>query len=207
MPYAANQGVRIHYQVEGNGAPLILQHGFTSNLERWYQYEYVDALKDDYQLILLDARGHGASDKPHDPAAYAWDVRVSDVVAVLDHLGIEKTCFWGYSMGGVYGFSVAKYAPDHVNALIIGGAHPYATSFEAFRGVDGTDRDAFLVALASLVGEQFTPEVQRLMLANDLQALAAAAQDRAVFALRWRGGYSPCINEGVCQADASCNFC
>jgi len=72
MPYADNQGIRIHYQVEGKGPPLMLQHGFTSNLKSWRQFGYVDALKHHYQLILLDARGHGASDKPHDPAAFAW---------------------------------------------------------------------------------------------------------------------------------------
>jgi len=49
MPYADNNGVRIHYQVEGDGPPLVLQHGFTSSLRRWYLYGYVDALKADYQ--------------------------------------------------------------------------------------------------------------------------------------------------------------
>lgn len=179
MPYADNQGIRIHYQVEGKGPPLMLQHGLTSNLERWRQFGYVDALKHNYQLILMDARGHGASDKPHDPSAFAWDVRVRDVVAVLDHLRLRQVHFWGYSMGGVYAFSLAKYAPYRVQSLIIGGAHPYAMSFDPFRNVDGTDPDAFLAALELLVGERFTPEVRALMLANDLRSLAAAAGDSA----------------------------
>ncbi len=179
MPYADNQGVHIHYQVEGKGPPLVLQHGFTSNLERWRQFGYVDALKQNYQLILLDARGHGASDKPHDPAAFAWDVRADDVVAVLDHIGLGQAHFWGYSMGGVYAFNLAKYAPDRVQSLIIGGACPNAMSSEPFRNVDGTDPDAFITALEVLVGERFTPEVRELMLVNDFQALSAAAGDRA----------------------------
>ena len=45
MPYAENNGVRIHYQLEGGGQPLVLQHGFTDSLETWYELGYVDALK------------------------------------------------------------------------------------------------------------------------------------------------------------------
>jgi pimeloyl-ACP methyl ester carboxylesterase len=69
MPYTTNQGIRIHYQLEGAGPPLILHHGFTASLEAWYDWGYVDALQHDYRLIVVDARGHGGSDKPHDPTA------------------------------------------------------------------------------------------------------------------------------------------
>src|SRR3984893_13969291 len=84
MPYADNGNVRIHYQVEGEGPALVLQHGFTESVVDWYEAGYVEALRPDYRLILIDARGHGASDKPHDPDAYVLNRRVSDVVAVLD---------------------------------------------------------------------------------------------------------------------------
>ena len=58
-------------------------------------FGYVDALKDDYQLILVDMRGHGKSDKPDDPRAYNAEIQVSDIVAVLDALGIDKSqLFW-----------------------------------------------------------------------------------------------------------------
>ena len=60
MPYANNQEVRIHYRVEGDGIPLVLQHGFSDSLESWYEMGYVEPLKHDYRLILIDARGHGA---------------------------------------------------------------------------------------------------------------------------------------------------
>jgi pimeloyl-ACP methyl ester carboxylesterase len=67
MPYATNDGVCIHYQEEGSGPPLVLLHGFTLSLEHWRDSGYVTALRDDSRLILMDPRGHGASDKPHDP--------------------------------------------------------------------------------------------------------------------------------------------
>jgi pimeloyl-ACP methyl ester carboxylesterase len=49
MPYAVNQGVRIHYRIEGDGQPLVLQHGFTDSLETWYETGYVEGLKTDYR--------------------------------------------------------------------------------------------------------------------------------------------------------------
>jgi pimeloyl-ACP methyl ester carboxylesterase len=74
MPYADSQGVHIHYKIEGKGSPLVIQHGFTSSLQRWYMHGYVEALKDAYQLILLDARGHGASVDGAYPIIVACDV-------------------------------------------------------------------------------------------------------------------------------------
>jgi pimeloyl-ACP methyl ester carboxylesterase len=111
MPYANNHSVRIHYQVEGEGPPLVLQHGFTSSLQNWYAYGYVAALRQNYQLILIDARGHGQSDKLYDPQAYALQHRVEDVLAVLDALRIDNAHYLGYSMGGRIGFGIVKYHP------------------------------------------------------------------------------------------------
>jgi pimeloyl-ACP methyl ester carboxylesterase len=178
MPYADNNGVRIHYQVEGNGSPLVLQHGSTSSIQAWYQNGYVEPLKADYQLVLVDARGHGQSDKPHDSASYALPLRVSDIVAVLDDLGIETAHYYGYSMGGWIGFAMAKHAADRLRTLIIGGAHPYAESAEAFHGVDGTDPDAFIAAMEKFAGQKAPPEARERILGCDIQALAAAMHDR-----------------------------
>jgi len=72
MPYANNRGVQIRYEVEGAGPPLILQHGFTCSIEDWYEGGYVAVLKADHRLVLVDARGHGGSDKPRDSAAYTF---------------------------------------------------------------------------------------------------------------------------------------
>ena len=147
-------------------------------MQTWFQNGYVEPLKPHYQLILVDARGHGASDKPHDAASYALPLRVSDVVAVLDDLGIRKALYWGYSMGGWIGFGMAKHAASRVQALIIGGAHPYADSAEAFRDVDGTDPEAFIAALEKFTGTPATPVSRARILGSDLQALAAAMHDR-----------------------------
>lgn len=128
MPYANSHGVRIHFQVEGGGPPLVLQHGFTDSLESWYERGYVAALKRKHKLILIDARGHGASDKSHDPGAYAMHLHAGDVVAVLEALKLPRAHFFGYSMGGEIGFAMAKYAPAYCTAFLIGGASPHKLS-------------------------------------------------------------------------------
>src|SRR5262250_1110568 len=176
MPYATKQGLRINYRVEGSGPPLVLQHGYTWHLGGWTRCGYVEPMKSHYQLILLDARGHGASDKPHDPDAYRLPLKVGDVVAVLDALQIPSAHFWGYSMGGWIGFGMAKYAPERVQALIIGGQHPYGRRLSA-RRPDGSDPQAFVVALFGERPRQ-SSERQDELFANDFRALAAAQQDR-----------------------------
>jgi pimeloyl-ACP methyl ester carboxylesterase len=93
MPYASNGGVRINYRLEGTGAPLVLQTGFSDSVESWYELGYVAALAKDYRLILIDARGHGASDKPHEPEAYSPAHMVDDVVAVLDACDVAEAHF------------------------------------------------------------------------------------------------------------------
>lgn len=127
MPYVTNprDGVRIHYRVEGSGPPLVLYHGFSAESTDWYETGYVDALKDDFQLIVLDARGHGASDKPHDEALYPIGRQYTDVPVLLDELGIERTHYMGYSMGGRVGYALGAFHPERLRSLIIGGIGPF----------------------------------------------------------------------------------
>jgi pimeloyl-ACP methyl ester carboxylesterase len=181
MPYANNQGVRIHYEVEGEGPPLVLQHGGIDCIESWYELGYVHALKTDYQLILIDARGHGASDKPHDPNAYGLQWMVADVMAVFDALHIPKAHFWGYSMGGWIGFGLAKYVPERFSSLIIGGTHPYGSSLELRRQqVRSGIEQGMEVFVASLVAtyKALWPGYKARLLATDLEAHLAHSQDR-----------------------------
>jgi len=181
MPYVTNEGIRIHYEVDGDGPPLVLQHGFTQKVKSWEMAGYVDALKPLYRLIRVDARGHGDSDKLHDPAAYTLSRHVSDIVAVLDVLNLRTAHFWGYSMGGWIGFGMAKYAPQRVDALMIGGAQPYERTLRVSRP-DGSDPQAFLKDLFGRLGvnplDALPPERRAELLANDFLALAAAQQDR-----------------------------
>jgi pimeloyl-ACP methyl ester carboxylesterase len=180
MPYADNQGIHIHYKTEGEGPPLVLQHWSLATLENWYDYGYVSTLKNDYRLILLDARGHGASDKPHRPEAYELKKRVEDIVAVLDDLGIAKAHYFGYSMGGWIGFGLARYAPERFRSLILGGAAPYASNMDGLRqfirvGIENGPEA--LVAMWETEYGALSSETRKRMLAYDYETLLVVAQD------------------------------
>jgi pimeloyl-ACP methyl ester carboxylesterase len=119
----SNDGVRIDYEVVGNGRPLILLHGFFGDRTTWHAASYVNALADQARLILIDARGHGHSGAPHDAASYRVAQQVADVLAVLDALGIERAAVWGSSMGGTIGLHLLATHPKRVSGLIATGAH------------------------------------------------------------------------------------
>src|SRR5437016_5998100 len=125
MPYARNGKARIYYEVEGEGPPLILQHGFGQDLNDWRDFGWVAALQNDFRLILIDARGHGASEMSYDPNDYRFESLAGDVVVVLDSITVEKAHFFGYSRGAHIGCALAKYAPQRVLSLILGGLFPH----------------------------------------------------------------------------------
>ena len=122
MPLVNNQGVRIHYEMDGQGPPLVLLSGFSMTSEDWREFGYVAGLREHYTLVLVDARGYGTSDKPHDPEAYTWQPLTSDVIAVLDELRLSQVHLWGWSRGGSIAFALADCAPERLTSVIIGGA-------------------------------------------------------------------------------------
>ncbi len=159
----------------GEGEPLVLQHGTAGSIELWQELGYTEALANHYQLILIDARGHGKSDKPHDPSAYTLHQRAKDVISVLNHAGIERASYLGYSMGGWIGYGLAKYFQERFNAFILGGAQPYESGalVESLGSVLDQGMEAFIE-----LGEQYqvpiSPEYRRRLLASDPIALKAA---------------------------------
>jgi pimeloyl-ACP methyl ester carboxylesterase len=130
MPYTTNRrdGARVYFEDEGgDGAPVILHDGFADSVQDLREWVVADALaRAGFRVIFADHRGHGRSDKPHDPAAYSMPLRVADAVAVLDRLGIERAHFVGRSWGGRLCFGIGEHAPGRVRSLVIGGNQPYA---------------------------------------------------------------------------------
>ncbi len=178
MPFAQNGSIRIHYETAGQGPALVLHHGTGGSGPDWVDLGYVGALQDRHRLILIDARGHGQSDKPHDPNAYDLSVRAADVVAVLDDLNVPRADFLGYSMGGWIGFGLAKHFPERFDAFILGGAHPYAENTQAIRDRMPTDQATYIAIAEQTYGALLTPARRARLLANDLVALRALTTDR-----------------------------
>ena len=177
MPYADNNGVRIHYHVDGQGPPLVLHHGMTQTLESWYDNGYVDGLKQDFRLILIDGRGHGQSDKPHEPEAYELKTRVNDVLAVMDDAGVDKAHYMGFSLGGRIGFGIILHAVERFNSLIIGGMSglPSLNAFDPTQQADLLRRgmEAYVVEAEAKEGP-LPADRKAVLLANDPEALAAS---------------------------------
>jgi pimeloyl-ACP methyl ester carboxylesterase len=133
MPYTMNDldDVRIYYEFAGgDGPPLVLLHDSLSSSAIWQQLGYVEWLAEEYRVIMIDARGHGRSDKPDEEAAYTMPLIASDVIAVLDRAGVERAHFLGYGMGGSVAYGLGLHAPERFDSFIIGGG-ALARSHEA----------------------------------------------------------------------------
>lgn len=109
-----SDGVQLHYTDEGEGAPVILLHGVTTNSDlNWRCPGTVAELAKHFRVICLDLRGHGLSEKPHDACAYGEEL-AHDVIRLMDHLGIKKAHVAGYSMGGYITVKLLELHPDRL---------------------------------------------------------------------------------------------
>jgi pimeloyl-ACP methyl ester carboxylesterase len=117
--FFSSNGVKIRYIVLGKGEPVILVHGFAGNLSMWDPL--IDDLANDYQVIAFDCRGHGKSDKPHEPEQYGIEM-VNDIVRLMDHLQIKRAHIVGYSMGGFIVVKMLVEHPDRFLTAVIGGS-------------------------------------------------------------------------------------
>lgn len=127
MPTFDHDGLTLAYDVVGEGKPLLLLHGFASTrIDNWRRTGWYDALlQSGRQVIALDFRGHGESSRPHDPARYGMDANVGDVIALLDHLGIDRCEVIGFSMGAGVAMRLAVAHAARVKLLVligVGGA-------------------------------------------------------------------------------------
>jgi pimeloyl-ACP methyl ester carboxylesterase len=127
-----SNGVKIHYIVEGRGEPVVLIHGFTADIDKNWRTGFmpsaddatgpriIEMLAKNYQVIAIDNRGHGKSEKPHDPKEYGIEM-VEDVVRLLDHLKIKRAHVVGYSMGAIITAKLLTTHPDRLLSATLGG--------------------------------------------------------------------------------------
>lgn len=118
-----HDGIKIRFIDEGEGEPVLLIHGFASNLDvNWLGTQWVSTLAGaGRRVIAFDHRGHGQSTKLYDSAHYTIGDMAGDAAALLDHLGIERADVVGYSMGARVGALMAIRMPERVRSLVIGG--------------------------------------------------------------------------------------
>jgi pimeloyl-ACP methyl ester carboxylesterase len=109
--YAAHDGARIFWRSYGAGSPVIMLHGGLANGEYWGNQ--VPALvRDHHRVILIDSRGHGRSTR--DARPYTYELMASDVVAVMDALGVGRAAVVGWSDGAIIALVMALKYPDRL---------------------------------------------------------------------------------------------
>lgn len=117
MAYLTRDGVRLYYEVHGEGLPVLLTHGYAATNAMWR--DQIAALADRYQVIVWDLRGHGESDAPDDPALYSVAHAVDDIAAVLDACGQDAAVIGGLSLGGYLSLAFQLAHPQRVRALVL----------------------------------------------------------------------------------------
>jgi len=155
MPQFTHDGVEIAFFDQGEGEPIVLVHGFASTKEvNWIAPGWVTTLTGaGRRVIALDNRGHGASAKLYDPAAYHSAIMAEDVRALMDHLGLPRADVMGYSMGARISAFLALAHPERVRSVVLGGLgmglitgvgdpERIARGLEAASMADVTDPDA-----------------------------------------------------------------
>jgi pimeloyl-ACP methyl ester carboxylesterase len=119
MPSINRDGVKIYYEVHGQGTPLLLTHGYSSTSAMWQGQ--IELLAAKYKLITWDMRGHGNSDYPENPSAYSEPHTVADMAAILDKVAGPgcKAIVGGLSLGGYMSMAFYNAHTDRVISLLI----------------------------------------------------------------------------------------
>ncbi len=208
MPSFLNAGVEIAFDdLPPAGETLrtmILVHGFASNRkEGWRRTGWYAALeRRGTRCVALDQRGHGESQKLHDPESYGREALGSDIIALINHLNLERVDLFGYSMGARTALAAALGAPERIANLILGGvgerlleprvegapldtmsqamladdpasiSHPMLRSFRQFADEQGEDRRA----LAAFVQAKNPPLDVEAMGQLEMPVLVVAGQ-------------------------------
>jgi len=136
MPFAtARDNVRLHYEEAGSGTPLVFVHEFAGDWRAWEPQMRYFARR--YRCVTFSFRGYHPSDVPADPASYSYEHFRDDVIAVMDHLKIDKAHICGLSQGGYATLNVGMKYPDRALSLTMAG-----TGSGSERGVLKEFRDA-----------------------------------------------------------------
>jgi len=173
--------VRIAFTEKGSGEPVILLHAAMADTEfNWVQFGILEALSERYRVISMDFRGHGRSDKPHDPKAYGRCL-TRDVANLMDHLKIAEAHLLGYSLGSHVAMTVVSDHPERVISAALGGP----TWIRPGDKLDSPKEEDFHKMNATVFGGR-----------NDVQAVLACINSQAEWAIteeQIRASHVPCL--------------
>jgi pimeloyl-ACP methyl ester carboxylesterase len=178
--YTSFDGTKLYYEEEGDGAPVVLLHGLSVDVDgNWKTPGIWSALVDSgHRVIGFDARGHGRSDKPHEPSRYEGDAMVRDVGTMLDELRLPETDLVGYSMGASTALQFAA-RDNRLRRLVLGGIGGDPKAWGTPEGEQALMRKRWLSGLEAKDPERIEDPVARRARkvfearGNDLEAIAA----------------------------------
>ena len=182
-------GLDIHFEVYGDGRPVVLLHGFPDTGRMWHHQ--VDALSaSGFQVIVPDLRGYGSSGKPSEVEAYSFVFQAGDVLAVLDHLGIDRAHLVGHDWGSALTWVMGALVPDRVDHLVaLSVGHPM--SFRA-AGYPQIEKSWYMLLF------QFEGIAERWLSDNSWANLRAWADhpdvDAVIADLETNGSLTPALN-------------
>jgi len=176
VPFVKCRGIKVFYEVHGDGPPVILGHSFLCSGEMWAHQ--LQPLGHRHQVINVDYRGHGRSSHVSEPFTI-YDL-VDDCVAILDHLGIDSAVWAGLSIGGMVALRAALAAPARVSALILIDTHageerPYKKLKYRFLGLGARCLGIrpFLPAIVPLMFGKTTRQIRPQLVAEWKSRFAA----------------------------------
>jgi pimeloyl-ACP methyl ester carboxylesterase len=140
--------VRLHYEEQGAGQPVLLLHGYPLDHTIWRAQ--MAALSDSFRVVAPDLRGHGQSPAP--AGEYAMETLAADVAALLDRLGIAQAVWVGHSMGGYVALAALRTMPERVAGVVLCASHPFADPPDKAQARRDNARRALAEGTAAVVG-------------------------------------------------------
>jgi 3-oxoadipate enol-lactonase len=183
MPFIDASGGRIHYRMEGpsQAAMLVLSNSLGTNLALWGQQ--MAAFSRHFRVLRYDSRGHGESSITAGP--HTIELLARDVLALLDHLEVNRGHFCGLSLGGMVGMWLAAHAPDRIGKLVLANTAAYMGPAESWNArIDAVCRGGLGAIVESVIQRWFTPlfrerssddveRVRKMMLATPVDGYVA----------------------------------
>jgi pimeloyl-ACP methyl ester carboxylesterase len=170
MPKITANGIRIAYDIVGEGPPLVLINGL--GYDRWMWHRMLPGLARHFRVLSFDNRGAGESDKP--PGPYSAQLLAADTVALMEALGISRAHVMGHSMGGFIAQALALDYPERVDNLILA-----ATNFGGPHHIPITPE-----AMAVLT-DTTSPPLERLRRGIAVSCRSGFIEDEADFVETW----------------------
>jgi pimeloyl-ACP methyl ester carboxylesterase len=181
--YFSSDGIQIYYETFGKGKPIILVHGWGSDLKHsWIESGWVKILQSIRMVIAMDCRGHGQSEKPYDQKVYSYSSMAQDVLHLMNHLNLVRADIFGYSMGAFMAVHLLGHHRERFTSMILGGIGDETEESKDARFIAEALRAKNISQITNPIGRGYRGYVDSNP-NNDREALALSALQM------WSEGY------------------